>query len=301
MYPGALRQSATLIATLGSEPQVVTVACDLLLKSGELIDTVAVIHTIAPGTAIEQAVDILRTAFIDQPYAGNVRLNLIPLLDDENCPIADVDSSTSSRIAFREIYRQVREAKLEGLRVHLSIAGGRKSMAVFGMAAAQLLFDEQDRLWHLFSSGDFLSSKRLHPEPGDEVHLIPIPVILWSQVSPVLTDLRQAQDPFEALGRIRQLQLRERLDQARAFVLGSLTAAERRVVELLVREGLAGQEIADRLVISPRTVEGQLRSAYLKAANHWELPDVGRAQLISLLNMYYSVRLDTAQNAGFPA
>jgi hypothetical protein len=57
------------------------------------------------------------------------------------------------------------------LQVHLSIAGGRKTMAVFGMTAAQLLFDEHDRLWHLFSGGEFLVSKRLYPQPGDEVRL----------------------------------------------------------------------------------------------------------------------------------
>ncbi len=295
------KQPATLIATLGTEPQVVTAAYDLLTRRGERIPLISVVHTVAPGTPIEQAVAALVEVFNSPPYSHLTELHLHPLYDDTNRPLSDVESPGATQAVFRALYRLVREAKLEGMRVHLSIAGGRKSMGVFGMAAAQLLFDENDSLWHLFSSGDFLTSKRLHPEAGDEVHLIPIPVILWSQVSPVLTDLRQAQDPFEALERIRQLQLRERLDQARSFVLGSLTPAERRAVELLVREGLSDQEIGDRLAISPRTVETQLRSAYLKAANHWELPDVGRAQLISLLNMYYSVRIGAETNTGFSA
>lgn len=295
------RAPATLIATLGSEPQVVTSVCDLLVRQGERIDVVRVVHTVFPGTPLEQAVDALHGAFNHPPYIGRTRLELYPLTGKDNLPFNDVESPDAAQAVFHILYELVWEAKLLGRRVHLSIAGGRKSMAVFGMAAAQLLFEEEDRLWHLFSAGEFLTSKRLHPEPGDDVHLIPIPVILWSQVSPVLTDLRQVKDPIEALERIRQLQLKDKLDQARAFVLGSLTAAERRAVELLVKEGLGDQEIADRLLLSPRTVEGQLRSAYLKAANHWELPDVGRAQLISLLSMYYSVRIDAEQIAGFPA
>lgn len=301
MKNGLIKGPPILIATLGSEPQVVTAACDLLLQRGEDIGKAIVIHTSASGTPIEAAVETLRAAFDQPPYLGKIPLTMVPLSDEANRPLADVDSPASARNAFIEIYRQVRQAKLAGLRVHLSIAGGRKSMAVFGMAAAQLLFDESDCLWHLFSSGDFLASKRLHPRSGDEAYLVEIPVILWSQVSPVLTDMSQDDDPFAAIERIRQLHLNEKLEQARSFVLGALTPAEGRVVELLVREGMSDQEIAERLSLSPRTVEGQLRSAYLKAANHWELPDVGRAQLISLLNMYYSIRMGAVRNAGFSA
>ena len=128
------------------------------------------------------------------------------------------------------------------------------------------------------------------------MHLIPIPVILWGQVSPILTDLSQVDDPYEAVERIRRLQLVEKVEQSRVYILGSLTAAERRVVELLVRDGLSDQELAERLVLSPRTVEEHLRSAYRKADAHWELVSVNRNKLISLLNLYYSL-----QNTGDPA
>ena len=162
-------------------------------------------------------------------------------------------------------------------------------MSIFGVLAAQLLFDDNDCLWHLYSDGDFLESKRLHPQSGDNVHLIHIPLVQWSNISPILLDLAQCDDPFEALRRQQELRLSERLEEARAFVLGSLTPAEERAVTLLVREGLSDTDIAARLVISPRTVEGHLRSAYVKAANHWELPSVNRSQLIALLNLYYTM------------
>ncbi len=164
-------------------------------------------------------------------------------------------------------------------------------MALYGLAAAQLLFDENDRLWHLFSAGDYLASKRLHPQPEDEAVLVPVPIILWNQFSPLASELIAIEDPYEALARVEALKLQEKRDSARTFILGSLTPAEQRVVEILVKEGLSDQEIAERLSLSPRTVEQHLRSAYSKAADHWETVDVNRAQLVGLLQYYYVTQL----------
>jgi CRISPR-associated Csx14 family protein len=284
-------QSAVLIATLGTEPQVVTAALDLLRQKGECIVRVEVLHTTSAGTQIEKAVQQLQAALDKLRDQDQIEFSLHPLMDAEGNLLADVRTAHESHAAFYQLYNQVRRAKFAGKRVHLCIAGGRKTLAVFGMATAQLLFDEGDRLWHLYSGGDFLESKRLHPEADDDTQLVPIPVILWSQVSPILTDLSSIEDPFEAVERVSELQLAERIEQARTFVLGALTPAERRAVALLVMDGLSDHEIADRLVLSPRTVESQLRTAYTKAAEHWELADVSRAQLIALLNLYYRMEI----------
>lgn len=275
--------TAILIATLGSEPQVVTAACDLLARQGERVGAIWVVHTSPQasspvGVALAALQDLADTEFHAICGAGGE-------------PLADVDSPEAGAAAFRLLYQLVRRAKQAGRRVHLSIAGGRKTMAVYGMATAQLLFDGEDRLWHLFSSGEFLTSRRLHPQPGDQAHLIPVPVILWSQVSPVWSGLGAVEDPFEAARRVQELQLNQKIEAARSFVLGSLTPAERRTVELLVTGGLSDQELAARLCLSPRTVEQNLRSAYAKAATHWELETVSRAQLISLLNLYFSTKI----------
>jgi CRISPR-associated protein Csx14 len=282
---------STLIATLGTEPQVVTAAFDLLCTQGENIRKVIVIHTSASLPPIASAVKTVQAAFKDLDYPARVRLDLVPIIDEYSHKVDDVDTPHSTRAAFQTIYKAVWEIKTKGGRVHLVIAGGRKTMAIFGMAAAQLLFDENDRLWHLFSSGDFLTSKRLHPGPEDDVHLEEVPVILWSQVSPVSTALHRDQDPYQAIERVRRLQFSEKIEASRSFILGSLTAAERQVVVLLVKESLSNLEIAQRLGLSHRTIEQHLRSVFSKAAAHWDIDSVNRVQLVSLLTLYFSVQI----------
>lgn len=276
-----------LMATLGAEPQVVTATLELLKRQGDRIDRAMVFHTASTEPPIHQAVERLAEISRRPPPRASWDLQLALICDRQGQAVLDVQTPEQTEAAFRFLYRQIQAAKLDGWRIHLLIASGRKTLALFGISAAQLLFDEDDRLWHLYSAGDFLASRRLYPGPGDEAHLIPIPVTLWSQVSPALTDLRRIDDPFQAVERVKRLRLAEKLERARSFLLGALTAAEREAVRRLVCDGLSDQEIGGQLAISPRTVEQHLRSAYRKAAAHWELEDVSRAGLVSLLSIYY--------------
>ena len=282
-----MNTATTLIATLGTEPQVVTATLDLLFQMGEKVDEVVVVHTHSSDPRITKAIRILEEAFEDDQNKRGIHLNLLPVGDDRGIVADDVRSPNETQAFFRTLYKRVRIAKHAGRKIHISIAGGRKTMAVFAMVTAQLLFDENDRLWHLYSEGDFLESKRLWPGSDDIVQLIPIPVILWSNISPVFVELSDIEDPFEAAERFQHLKLQEKLEKTRAYLLGVLSGAEYRVVSLFVTEGLSDNELAERLFLSPRTVEQHLRSAYAKAANHWELSSVTRAQLIALLNWYF--------------
>jgi len=106
---------------------------------------------------------------------ANLRYRRVPLAVD-GAHIPDIRSADEARAAFRVIYREVQAYKKQGFVVHLSIAGGRKSMSVYGMAVAQLLFDVHDRLWHVISEPPFLDSGDMHPRRGDAT-LVEIPVL----------------------------------------------------------------------------------------------------------------------------
>jgi CRISPR-associated protein Csx14 len=286
-------KTSTLIATLGTEPQVVTATLDILRNQGEHIGSVEVVHTVAPSNPpIQNALSILQQAAQETLYTG-IQFTFHPICDPSGKPYQDVESEPASLAAFKLLFRLVRRAKLQQEKVHLCIAGGRKVTSIFGMAVAQLLFNEEDCLWHLYSGGDFLTSKRLHPQVGDEVHLLRIPVALWSSVSPILLDLARVDDPFEAYQRQRSSKLREEYQQAKVFIEHVLSKSERQAVALLVQEMLSDEEIAQRLCKSKRTVEQQLRAAYRKAKDTYQVEEVGRVHLISLLKIYYTLEGQT--------
>ncbi|MCX8024649.1 MAG: CRISPR-associated ring nuclease, partial [Thermanaerothrix sp.] len=90
----------TLIATLGTEPQVVTAGLDLLLDRHEPVSRVEVIHT-GGNAAIEQAVETLRTAFAQPPYVGRITLNLTPIQDRHGHIISDVETPNAIQWAFQ--------------------------------------------------------------------------------------------------------------------------------------------------------------------------------------------------------
>lgn len=282
----SVASAPVLIVPLGSKPQLTTIALDLLRQRGEAITEVVAIHTTLRNKAIRASLDCLADEF-PRTYPA-VRLRPVCLCDAAGQPLDDVDSEAGVREAFRVLYQEIKQAKRAGRRVHLSIAGGRKTLAVFGMAAAQLLFDEGDRAWHLVSTPELIASQTLHPQPG-QAQLMAVPVLRWSQISPVLTDLALSDDPFEAVARQERLRQADALRLPRSFVRSALTPAERQVVRLMVCEGLTDRQIAVRLGRSPKTVGHQLSAAYGKATAHFGIDGANRHMLTTLLATYYAL------------
>ena len=273
-------QSAVLMATLGTEAQVVTSAFTLLRRQGEVIEQIDVFMTQAP--AILEARHRL-----EQVQNRLPPMHFHILGEDTGRPLQDVLSEADARTAFVSLYNHLYVHKQTGRRVHFLIAGGRKPLALYAMTAAQLLFDEADRLWHLYSEPDFLQSRRMFPGPREDVRLIPIPLIPWHCMAPAAAVLGPVQDPWQAVAQARRLGLESRIHQARRFIEEKLTPAERRVAALLVKEGIKDRDLAQRLHMSEKTVSNHLNHIYQKAAEFWGLDRVQRAQLVALLSPYY--------------
>jgi len=273
-----------LVATLGSEPQVVTLVLDLLQVKGYAITEVIVVHT--GGEAVQRALKQLAKEF-----TGGARIYRPVPVKRDTWIITDIVTEEDTAALLRTLYRTILAEKRVGRQVHLSIAGGRKPMAVYGMVVAQLLFDEDDCLWHLLSEDWRPGDERvMHIRPEDRISLVPIPVLRWSTVSPVLTELAVREDPWEAIQTQRSIRQEEDQRRKREFIEHILTPAERELVHLACK-GLDNATLARHLHKSEKTVANQLTSIYEKL-HEWrgfrkDLP-VSRAVLIAEFATYFA-------------
>ncbi|MSP14463.1 MAG: hypothetical protein EXR62_16105 [Chloroflexi bacterium] len=302
LIDSATRRAEVLIATLGDRPAVVTLALDLLLEQGAAIDEVVVVHTAAAQFKIARGLNRIAAEFpgCSAYTAGHISCTYRPLeLTLHGRPLDDPQDEIETGAVFTAIYREVQQQKRAGKRVHLSIAGGRKTMSVFGMAAATLLFDAEDRLWHLLSDPAFETQDLMHREKAGDARLVRIPVLgLGSLASPLAT-LLATDDPVQAVERQQDRLSHEQQAQRREFYEERLTPAEQRVVAEMLRQSLATrghpsyQDIGRSLHLSPRTVEHHLRAAYKKYQAFLKLsPEVrvDRAALTVFLAPYFSAK-----------
>jgi len=277
------RRQEVMVATLGTEPQVVTIALDLLWKKGYRPEEIVVVHT--AGDVVRPALERLAEEFA----SGTVVYRAVPIVGPSG-PVADITTEEDATVLLQTLYREVRALKRAGCRVHLSIAGGRKP---YGMVVAQLLFDEEDRVWHLLSEGWEPGTERvMHLRPWDRAWLMSVPVLRWTDSAAAIAALMAQDDPWAAIRRQRELTQEQAMRRRGEFLRHWLSPAEREVVELLVREGLDNAEIARRLHKSERTVANQLTQVYAKLHEFLGFPDipVNRSVLIAELAPYFALR-----------
>ena len=164
-----------LIATLGGSPQVVTETLWALMNP-ELTATPrepgerrvpARIHMIATGHIAHREEEIRRR--IDELYRGQGREPLPPgdvkfdvVTDDSGAPLDDIRTRRDNDLFSRHIAVTVRgHARGEGARVHVSLAGGRKTMSSHALSAAMFFGRPHDEVSHVLVNPRELES---HPE-----------------------------------------------------------------------------------------------------------------------------------------
>ncbi len=301
------RRPAALVATLGTQPEVVTIVLDLLLDAAARIEQVYVIHTASaqPGDRMDKSLRALQREFPGQTHyryrggkARHCTLTLVPL-EVNGQPLPDIRSEADARAMLNTLFNVVRELKMERYLIHLSIAGGRKSMSVYGMATAQLLFDSDDRLWHLFSRPGFEAQSLMHPTESDDAKLVRIPALPISTVFPGMVTLLTSRDPLRVLERQEALMIMEGQRKRREFLDGWLTPSEYRLVETLMKAmvqdniSLSNSELARKLTLTPGMVRNRLSDIYEKLRQYLGLPEemqVDRNILVSFLTPYYFER-----------
>jgi CRISPR-associated protein Csx14 len=279
------KSSEILIATLGVEPQVVTIALDCLLAQKRRVCEVAVVHT--GGSGIAKALAVIEGEFLKGVYPG-IQPRSVPVQSSQGLA-SDFCTEEDLRGLLRTLYREVRRARQDGCTVNLCISGGRKVMGITGMVVAQLLFGPDDRVWHLVTEGwQPGGDRRLHLSPEEKVWLVPVPVLHWSHATELMRTVVEINDTEEIMIWY------ERLNREAArgeFIQYRLTPAEREVVRLACK-GLDNAAIARKLHKSVQTVANQLRSVYEKL-NEWlghPQENVDRGRLIAEFAPYFALR-----------
>lgn len=252
-------KNAVLIATLGTEPQVVTLVLDALLAAQEKITRVIVVHTDEQDPMIHKALVALKQEFLTNQYYGDYLLFIPHPLVGSSGPLEDFTTPEEIDFAFEEMYTLLRQQKYAGNKIHLSIAGGRKTMALFAMAAAQILLDPEDRVWHLVSDPDLIASRRLHTRNANEIVLVPVPIVFWRNFQPSDTS------------------------RVKEFIDNVLTPAEREIVMLLIQKGLSNSALANHLHKSVKTVANQLTAIYDKLGEYFNLTETPDRTLLLVL------------------
>lgn len=268
-------QGATLLATLGGQPQIVTFALDLLLARGIPIRDVLVVHPADASPRLSAARERLAAEFVGDRYAGApCRFRTIPLRGAGG-PLEDITNEESTQQALDTIHDLIRSLKQQRQHVHACISGGRRIMALLTISAAILHFDHLDCLWHVFTPDALHNSTDegaiMHAPQDAGVRLIQIPLVPWGLYIPGLRDL--ATGSAETVRQSQMAHLDERERRCCADVLAHLT---KRQLDVLVAfaAGLRPQQVAERLRITLGTVDDHKTIILAHCRNAWALsPD----------------------------
>ncbi len=265
------KQLSTLVATLGGQAQVVTFGLDELLRQGYVVDEVVAVHL--SSERYNRAFQQLAAAFPGDHYAGQpCHFRGVALRRQERI-LHDIVDTADGDVTWRTLHELIAGLKQEGRRLHLLLAGGRRLMALMAMSAAMLHLEHGDKVWHLHTP-DALREQardgaRLHVAPEEGVRLVEVPLAPLGAYFPGLRPLLNA-GPAEVIAdRTRRL---DEVDQARCrAVLAQLTPREQEVLRELAA-GYSPQEAAQRLNVTPRTVDAHKTEILAECRVAWALP-----------------------------
>jgi CRISPR-associated protein Csx14 len=286
-----------MIATLGVEPQVVTISLDFLLSNNEQIVETAIIYT--DQEFMHESLRVIENEFDKMAYPG-ISLRKVPVVSPEGIAVKDFYTNEDLKSLFRVLYREIHRARKDDYAINLIVSGGRKVMGIMAMVVAQLLFGSNDRVWHLITEGwQPGSSRNLHFAKEAKNSLVPVPVLRWSESGTLLKSVAELDDPSQVVVWFEKLNRSARFKRQREFIEHWLTLAEREIVRLVCK-GFDNSVIADTLYKREQTVANQLRNIYEKLREWLEYPETNtdRSRLIAEFAPYYAMCEESSGNTG---
>lgn len=277
----------TMVATLGVEPQVVTIALDQLLDSKYHIGEVTVIYTHDPQ--VLEALDSIKQEFAVNTYPG-ISLRPVVVTSDTG-PVADFYDQEDLKALIHTLYSEVRRVRKSGARLHFCLAGGRKVMSILGMVVSQLLFGPEDKAWYLITEGWQPGVERkLHTTVKDKVWLLQVPVLRWNEAGTLVQTVAELNNPAEAVVWYERLTRKAQHKRKAEFIKHWLTPAERQVAHQACL-GLNNAAIAEALSKKEQTVANQLGEVYEKLQEWLDYPStkVDRSILIAEFAPYFAL------------
>ncbi len=260
------------IATLGGQPQVVTLALDALLARGYPIGELVVVHLSEQTPRYRAALAALAHEFAGERYAGRrmryrpwpVRLAGAAVRDLHDDHYADAAQATFWGL-FRSLKRQ------EGV-IHLCPTGGRRLLGMLALTTAQIWLDQTDRVWQLFSTDEVREQTRdgalLHLGRHPDVQLVRVPLLPLGSLMPGLRDAG-----FAPVSPEQQSRMIDQVEHERCHtVWEQLSDRERGVLRAFAR-GLTPQQVAKELCISTKTVDSHKTVIFQLCRNAWGLSE----------------------------
>jgi CRISPR-associated protein Csx14 len=265
----------TLVATLGGQPQVVTLALDALLERGVGVNEVVALYLAGDDDRLARARDRLAAEFApDGPAAYGIPLRLEPIRARGHAP-DDIRDETDADAVWRAVYDLLGRLKADGRTLHICISGGRRILSLLTMSAATLQCGHQDALWHMYTPREWLAASRdgalFHLPAGSGFRLIRVPMTAWGAYFPALQELVRPADEAAPPRRAPDAVERARAAAVRA----QLTVAQRRVLDRLAA-GDTPQQAAAALGRDLSTVDSHKTIILAVCREVWGLPEDAR-------------------------
>lgn len=261
MFNAFRQQNAppAFMATLGLMPQVITRGLDCLLDyEPSPIRRAVIIHTDKYVSHPNWPTFESFQNYLTRHYS-QIQWEWVPLQKEGEPILMDVNDHEATEIAFRVIFQATKTLKTEGYRLHSLIAGGRKSIIVYSMISAQLIFDPYDQLWHIFSDDERDREKSRRPHvPLSTIHLAPIPVMHLGGLMPMVRELLlHDSDPTQAMRMYREHHDIEKTIQLQRFY-DSRDPLDRYILWLRFKD-YPNKDVADKVFMGEPAVINRLR------------------------------------------